>query len=136
MRSETWWEIPFRALIPSFKILTLVKYLFNNYDFFFLFFNVIYHHLNCLPDYKFICHLIAVLTIWWCPCVESSLVLFCWKRMFAMTPRSILLTKLWKPQPCFISYSKAKFAGYSRYLLTSYFFIPVPYDKKDIFFWC
>ena len=35
--------------------------------------------------------------------------------------------------PCFILYSKAKFACYSRYLLTSYFCIPVPYDEKDIF---
>ena len=32
---------------------------------------------------KNIVNLIAVLTIWWCPCVESSLVL--WKRVFAMT---------------------------------------------------
>ena len=31
-------------------------------------------------------------------------------------------------------YSKAKFACYSRYLLTSYFCIPVPYDEKDIFY--
>ena len=30
-------------------------------------------------------------------------------------------------------YSKAKFAGYSRYLLTSYFCIQVPYDEKNIF---
>ena len=33
---------------------------------------------------------------------------------------------------CFILYSK--FACYSRYLLTSYFCIPVPYNEKDIFF--
>ena len=32
---------------------------------------------------KNIINLISVLTIWWCPCVESSLVL--WKRLFAMT---------------------------------------------------
>ena len=31
-------------------------------------------------------------------------------------------------------YSKAKFACYSRYFLTSYFCIPVPYNEKDIFF--
>ena len=31
-------------------------------------------------------------------------------------------------------YSKAKFACYSRYLLTSYFCIPAPFDEKDIFF--
>ena len=30
-------------------------------------------------------------------------------------------------------YSKAKFARYSKYLLTSYFCIPVPYDENDIF---
>ena len=30
-------------------------------------------------------------------------------------------------------YSQAKFARYSRYLLTSYFCIPVPCDEKDIF---
>ena len=32
---------------------------------------------------KNIINLISVLTIWWCPCVESSLVF--WKRVFAMT---------------------------------------------------
>ena len=35
--------------------------------------------------------------------------------------------------PCFILYSKAKLACYSRYLLTSYFCILVPHDEKDIF---
>ena len=35
--------------------------------------------------------------------------------------------------PCLILYSKAKFACYSRYLLTSYFCIPVLYNGKDIF---
>ena len=29
---------------------------------------------------------------------------------------------------------KAKLACFSRYLLASYFCIPVPYDEKDIFF--
>ena len=46
----------------------------------------------------------------------------------------ILLAKVCQPLPCFILYSKAKLPFYSRYLLTSYFCIPVPYDKKDIFF--
>ena len=41
-----------------------------------------------------------------------------------------------QPLPCFILYSKAKLACYSRYLLTSVCCIPIPYDKKDIFFWC
>ena len=34
----------------------------------------------------------------------------------------------------FILYSKAKLASYSRYLLTSYFCVPVPHDEKDLFF--
>ena len=34
-------------------------------------------------------------------------------------------TKLCEPLPCFILYFKAKFAYYSRYFLTSYFYIPV-----------
>ena len=32
---------------------------------------------------KNIISLLSVLTIWWCPCAESSLV--CWKRVFALT---------------------------------------------------
>ena len=36
----------------------------------------------------------------------------------------------------FILYSKAKLAFHSRYLLTAHFYIPVPYDEKDIFFEC
>ena len=38
-----------------------------------------------------------------------------------------------QPLPCFILYSKAKFACYSRYFLISYFCIPVPFSEKDIF---
>ena len=30
---------------------------------------------------------------------------------------------------------KTKLACYPRYLLTSCFCIPIPYDEKDIFFW-
>ena len=33
---------------------------------------------------------------------------------------------------CFIVYSKAKFACYSRYFLTFYFCIPVLYNEKDL----
>ena len=44
--------------------------------------------------------------------------------------------KLYLPLPCFILYSKAKFACYARYFLTSYFCILVPYNEKDIFFGC
>ena len=46
----------------------------------------------------------------------------------------ILLAKLCLSLPCFILYSKAKLACYSRDLLTSYFCIPLSYDEKDIFF--
>ena len=45
----------------------------------------------------------------------------------------IFLAKFCWPLPYFISYSKAKFARYSRYLLNSYFCIPVPYNEKEIF---
>ena len=43
----------------------------------------------------------------------------------------VLLTKLGNPSPSFSLYSKAKVACYSRYLLTFYFCIPIPYDEKD-----
>ena len=56
--------------------------------------------------------LILVLTIWWCPCVESSLVLL---KEGVCYDQWILLAKLCSPLPCFILYSKAKFAYYSRY---------------------
>ena len=46
----------------------------------------------------------------------------------------VLLAKLCWPLPCFILYSKAKFAHYSRYFLTSYFCISFPYNENDIFF--
>ena len=75
--------------------------------------------------------LILVLTMWWCPCVESSLVLLegvCYDQC-------VLFAKLYLPFPCFILYSKAKFACYYRCFLTFYFCIPVPYNKKDISFW-
>jgi len=46
----------------------------------------------------------------------------------------ILLAELYYSLPCFILYSKDKFACYSRCFLTSYFCIPVPYSEKDIYF--
>ena len=49
---------------------------------------------------------------------------------------SVLLAKLYQPLPSFILYSKAKFACYSRQLLTAYFCIPVAYNEEDIFFGC
>ena len=80
---------------------------------------------------KNIINLISVLTIWWCPCIEPSLVLLEEGVCYA---QCIFLAKLYQSLPCFILYSKAKFACYSRCFLTSYFCIPVPYNEKDIFF--
>ena len=45
----------------------------------------------------------------------------------------VILANLCKSLSCFILYSKAKFACYFSYLLTSHFCIPVPYDENDIF---
>ena len=45
------------------------------------------------------------------------IIVFSWQNSFSLCP----------------TYSKAKFACYSRYHLTSYFCIPVPYNEKDIF---
>ena len=73
--------------------------------------------------------LISMLTIWWCPCVESSLVLL--EEGVCYDP-CILSAKLYKPLPWFILSSKAKFACYSRCFLTSYFCIPVPYNEKGV----
>ena len=80
---------------------------------------------------KNIINLILVLTIWWCLCVESAPVLL---EGSVCYDRCILLAKLFWPLPYFILYSSAKLACYSRYLLTSYFWIPVPYDEKGFFF--
>ena len=81
---------------------------------------------------KNIINLISVSTIWWRPCVESSLVLL---EEGVCYDQCILLAKLFPlcPLPCFIPYSKAKFACYSRCFLTSYFCIPVPIMKRTSF---
>ena len=79
---------------------------------------------------KNIINLILVLAIWWYPCVKSSLVLLegvCAAQCLLVNCYD-QLAKLYYPLPCFILFSKAEFACYSRYLLTSYFCIPVPYD--------
>ena len=71
---------------------------------------------------------VLVLTIWRCSCVELSLVFlgegFCYDQW-------VPLAKLYQPLPCFILYSKAKFACYSRCFLIFSFCIPVPYEEKD-----
>ena len=81
---------------------------------------------------KNIINLISVLTIWWCLCVESYFVLL---EEGVCCDQCVLLAKLYEHLPCFILYSKAKFACYSRCFLTSYFCIPVPYNERDNFFW-
>ena len=81
---------------------------------------------------KNIINLILILAIWWCLCVECSLVLL---EEGICYDQCILLAELYYPLPCFISYSKAKFACYSGCFLISYFCITVPYNEKDIFFW-
>ena len=68
-------------------------------------------------------------------CVVGRACLLCLHSICSGCLQCILLTKLCWPLPCFILYSKAKFTCYSRYFLTSYFCIPVPYNEKDIFFW-
>ena len=81
---------------------------------------------------KNIINLISVLTIYSCPCVEPSFVLL---EEGIFYDQCVLLAKLCYPLPCFILYFKAELACYSRYHLTLYFCIPVPYDEKDIFLW-
>ena len=78
---------------------------------------------------KNIINLILVLTIWWCPCVESSPD--CWKRVLAMTSTFSWQNSvsLWPASFCT---PKPKVACYSRCFLTSYFCIPIPYNEKDI----
>ena len=71
-----------------------------------------------------------MLTISWCPCVESSLVLL---EEGVCYDQCILLEETYSPLPCFILYSMAKSSCYSRSFLTSYLCIPFPYNEKDIF---
>ena len=89
----------------------------------------LYRASPCLAA-KNIINLILVCSTWWCPCVESSLVLL---EEGVCYDQCIFLAKLYYLLPCFIPYSKANFACYSRCFLTSYFCIPVPYNKKDVF---
>ena len=63
---------------------------------------------------KNIINLILLLTIWWCPCVESSLLLL---EEVVCYDQRILSAEFYPPLPCFILYSKAKFDCYSRCFL-------------------
>ena len=73
---------------------------------------------------KYTINLISVLTIWWCPCVESSCVVGkgCLLWPVYSLGKTLLAFDL------YLLYSKAKLACYSRYLLTSYFCTATPYD--------
>ena len=64
-------------------------------------------------------------------CVELFLVL---QEEGFRYDQCVFLAKLYQPLSWFILYSKAKTACYSRYLLTSDFCIPVPYDENIFFF--
>ena len=79
---------------------------------------------------KNIINLISVSTIWWCPCVESSLAFL---KEGVCYDQCVLLTKSLLAFALLILYSKAKFACYSRYLLSSYFCIPVLWWKGHLF---
>ena len=76
---------------------------------------------------KNIINLISVSTIWWCPCVESSLVLL---EEGVCYDQCVLLAELFQPLPCFILYSKAKYASYPRCFLTSTFAFQSPIRKR------
>ena len=75
---------------------------------------------------KNIINLILVLAIWWCPCIELSFVLL---DAGVCCDQCVLLAKLLT-----FTLFQAKLACYSKYLLISYFCIPLPYDEKDLFF--
>ena len=71
------------------------------------------------------------------PSIFPALESFLMSQFFVSADQSVGASTsvlLMKTLPSFILYFKAKLACYSRYLLTSYFCIPVPYDEKDIFF--
>ena len=79
---------------------------------------------------KNIINLISVLIIWWCPCVEFCCVV---ARGCLLWPVHSL-GKTLLTFACSVLYSEAKLAHQARYLLTSYFFTPVPMMKRTYFF--
>ena len=81
---------------------------------------------------KNIINLISVLTIWWCPCVESSLMLL---EEGVSYDQCILLANLYLPLPCFGLYSKARLACYSRCLWLPTFAFQSPMMKSEKWKW-
>ena len=63
--------------------------------------------------------------------ISMCRVFFCVVGREVCYDECVLLAKLYKPLPCFILYSKAKFACYSGCFLTSYFCILVPCNKQQ-----
>ena len=82
------------------------------------------------PAAKNITNLILVLTLWWCPCVDSSLVLLeegvCYDRCVLLEKLSLCPASFCTPRP-----NLPVTPGIS-WLFR--FCIPVPYDEKAIFF--
>ena len=76
---------------------------------------------------------ILVLSIWWCPCAEQSLVLL---EEGVYCDQWVLSAKLCSALLCFVLYSKVKLACYSRYLLTFYFAFQFPMMKRTFFYEC
>ena len=80
---------------------------------------------------KNIIKLISVLAICWCPCLELSLVLL---KEGVSYDQYILLAKLCWPCPASFCTPRPNLSVTPG--ISSYFCIPVPYDEKDISFWC
>ena len=64
---------------------------------------------------------------------RASLVAFAFLEEGVCYYQCLLLAKLYQLFPCFILYSKTKFAYYSRCFLTSYFRIPASYNERTSF---
>ena len=88
---------------------------------------------------KNIISLILVLTIWWCPCVESSL---CVASSLCVVGGGCLLWPVHSLGKTLLAFDLFYFVLQGQncllsiFLLTSYFCIPVPYNEKDTFFGC
>ena len=65
-----------------------------------------------------------------------SLLLCCWNRVFAMTSTFSQQNSISLCPASFCTPRSNLPVTYSRNLFTSYFFIPLPYDEKHIYFWC
>ena len=61
-----------------------------------------------------------------CDIASMCNLLCCWKRVFVMTSALSWQNSISLCQICLLL----------QFFLTSYFCIPLPYNEKDIFFWC